>query len=96
MLVDADSPYHAAPLALALAGIAGVLPQLVQAYRGGGGVPYAAYGRALRDGIAAANRPMFLHELATAWLPSVPGTTCRRRWHVRTLPHWSPSSGTRD
>jgi SAM-dependent methyltransferase len=71
VLVDADSPYHAAPLALALAGIAGVLPQLVQAYRSGGGVPYTAYGRALRDGIAAANRPMFLHELATAWLPAV-------------------------
>jgi SAM-dependent methyltransferase len=72
VLVDADSPYHVAPLALALAGIAGVLPQLVQAYRDGGGVPYADFGRALRDGIAAANRPMFLHELATAWLPAMP------------------------
>jgi SAM-dependent methyltransferase len=71
VLVDADSPYHAAPLALALAGIAGVLPQLVRAYRSGDGVPYADYGRAIRDGIAAANRPMFLHELATTWLPAV-------------------------
>ena len=79
VLVDADSPYHVAPLAPVLAGIAGVLPQLVQAYRGGGGVPYAAYGRALRDGIAAANRPMFLHELATAWLPSVPDLDRRLR-----------------
>ena len=79
VLVDADSPYHVAPLASVLAGIAGVLPQLVQAYRGGGGVPYAAYGRALRDGIAAANRPMFLHELATAWLPSVPDLDRRLR-----------------
>ena len=79
VLVDADSPYHAAPLAPVLAGIAGVLPQLVQAYRGGGGVPYADYGRALRDGIAAANRPMFLHELATAWLPAVPDLDQRLR-----------------
>jgi SAM-dependent methyltransferase len=79
VLVDADSSYHAAPLALALAGIAGVLPQLVQAYRSGGGVAYADYGRALRDGIAAANRPMFLHELATAWLPAVPDLDRRLR-----------------
>jgi SAM-dependent methyltransferase len=79
VLVDADSPYHAAPLALALAGTAGVLPQLVRAYRSGGGVPYADYGRALRDGIAAANRPMFLHELATVWLPAVPDVDQRLR-----------------
>jgi SAM-dependent methyltransferase len=79
VLVDADSPYHAAPLAQALAGAAGVLPQLVQAYRGGGGVPYAHYGREMRDGIAAANRPMFLHELAAAWLPAVPEVDRRLR-----------------
>jgi SAM-dependent methyltransferase len=82
VLVEADSPYHVAPLALALAGIAGVLPQLVRAYRDGGGVPYADFGRALRDGIAAANRPMFLHELATAWLPAVPDVDQR----LRSLP----------
>ena len=79
VLVDADSPYYVAPLAPVLAGVAGVLPQLVQAYRGGGGVPYADYGRALRDGIAAANRPMFLHELAAAWLPAVPDLDRRLR-----------------
>src|SRR5829696_1171513 len=72
VLVDADSPWYVAPLALTLAGAAGVLPQLVRAYRGGGGVPYADYGREMRDGIAAANRPMFLHELASAWLPAIP------------------------
>jgi hypothetical protein len=65
-------PYHAAPLAQALAGIARVLPRLPGAYRSGAGVPYADYGSEVRKGIAAANRPMFLHELATAWLPAVP------------------------
>jgi ubiquinone/menaquinone biosynthesis C-methylase UbiE len=79
VLVDADSPYYVAPLALALAGIAGVVPRLVQAYRDGGGVPYADFGRALRDGIAGANRPMFLHELAGAWLPGVPEVDRRLR-----------------
>ena len=45
VLVDPDSPYHAAPLALALAGVARVLPSLLEAYREGGGVAYAEYGR---------------------------------------------------
>jgi SAM-dependent methyltransferase len=79
VLVDPDSPFHAAPLTLALAGTAGVLPRLLAAYRDGGGVPYAAYGREIRDGIAAANRPMFLHELASAWLPAIPDLDRRLR-----------------
>jgi SAM-dependent methyltransferase len=79
VLVDPDSPYHAAPLALALAGTAGVLARLPEAYRRGGGVAYADYGRAIRDGIAAANRPMFLHELAGVWLPAAPDLHRRLR-----------------
>jgi SAM-dependent methyltransferase len=79
VLADPDSPYHAAPLALALAGTAGVLAKLPEAYRGGGGVAYADYGRAIRDGIAAANRPMFLHELAGVWLPAAPDLDRRLR-----------------
>jgi len=79
VLLDADSPYHTGPLAVSLAGIARVLPQLPEAYRSGGGVPYAAYGPQLRRGIAALNRPMFLHELASTWLPAVPDLDRRLR-----------------
>jgi SAM-dependent methyltransferase len=79
VLLDADSPYHAAPVAVILAGVARVLPQLLEAYRTGGGVPYAAYGPQLRRGIAAVNRPMFLHELASTWLPAVPDLDRRLR-----------------
>jgi SAM-dependent methyltransferase len=56
-----------------------VLPQLLEAYRTGGGVPYAAYGQEMRRGIAALNRPMFLHELASTWLPAVPDIDRRLR-----------------
>jgi SAM-dependent methyltransferase len=79
VLLDADSPYHAAPVAAIFAGVARVLPQLLEAYRTGDGVPYAAYGPQLRRGIAAANRPMFLHELASTWLPAVPDLDRRLR-----------------
>jgi len=80
VLLDADSPYHTAPLAGILASIAGVLPQLLETYRSGGGVPYAAYGQQLRHGIAALNRPMFLQGdpvgtlRAARWLLADDGT----------------------
>ena len=45
----------------------------------GGGVPYTAYGQQMRRGIAALNRPMFLHELASTWLPAVPEIDHRLR-----------------
>jgi SAM-dependent methyltransferase len=79
VFLDADSPYHAAPVAGMLASVARVLPQLLQAYRTGDGVPYAAYGQQMRRGIAAVNRPMFLHELASSWLPAVPDLDRRLR-----------------
>jgi 2-polyprenyl-3-methyl-5-hydroxy-6-metoxy-1,4-benzoquinol methylase len=79
VLLNADSPYHAAPLAGMLASVTRVLPQLLAAYRSGGGVPYAAYGPEMRRGIAAVNRPMFLHELASSWLCAVPDLERRLR-----------------
>jgi 2-polyprenyl-3-methyl-5-hydroxy-6-metoxy-1,4-benzoquinol methylase len=68
VLLDADSPACLAPVALAAAGIGGVLPQLLEAYRTGGGVPYAAYGADFRDGQAGFNRPAFVNLLAGEWL----------------------------
>jgi SAM-dependent methyltransferase len=79
VLLDADSPSHAAPLAGMLASVARVLPQLLEAYRTGDGVPYAAYGQQMRRGIAAVNRPLFLHELASSWLPALPDLDRRLR-----------------
>jgi SAM-dependent methyltransferase len=70
VLLDADSPACLAPIALAAAGIAGVLPQLLDAYRAGTGVPYAAYGTDFRDGQAGFNRPTFVNLLAAEWLPN--------------------------
>lgn len=71
-LLDAEHPAHTGALALACGGIAGVLPDLLDAYRSGGGVPYAAYGADFRDGQAAFNRPGFVHDLAMNWLAALP------------------------
>ena len=71
VLVDELNPYYVAPLAYA-AGIGGVLPQLVAAYRTGAGVPFSAYGADIRDHIEQLNRPMFINELGPVWLPAIP------------------------
>ncbi|MFB6562379.1 MULTISPECIES: class I SAM-dependent methyltransferase [unclassified Streptomyces] len=63
-LLDADSPNWIAPLVvMPIGGMAAVLPQLVEAYRGRRGLPYAAYGEALRGGQAGLNRGVFEHHL---------------------------------
>ena len=72
VLLDEVSPYFVAPATYALAGIARVLPELLAAYRSGAGVPFAAYGEEIRDHIEQLNRPMFVNDLATSWLPAIP------------------------
>lgn len=79
VLLDATSPFHAAPMSLALASVASVLPELREAYRTGAGVDFSAYGDDLRDHIVGMNRPMFTHELADVWVPAVPGLAERLR-----------------
>jgi SAM-dependent methyltransferase len=55
-----------------VAGIARVVPQLAETFRRGSGIPYPDFGTEIRRGIAAFNRPAFLHELGSVWLPSIP------------------------
>jgi hypothetical protein len=70
-LVDPDSPFSIAPLARAVTACASVLPQLIDAYRTGGGVPWSAFGS---DGIESQgdfNRPWLRGSLAQEYLPLV-------------------------
>jgi SAM-dependent methyltransferase len=71
-LANPDSLYYLAPIARLFAGVASQLGPLLEAYRNGGGVPYAAYGRDLIEGQAAVNRPAFLQQLGQEWLPAIP------------------------
>lgn len=79
VFVDEESLYYFAPVTALVAGIGRALPQVVEAFRTGGGVPYEAYGVELRSGIAEANRPMFVHQLAAEWLPALPDIEQRLR-----------------
>ncbi|WP_448612594.1 class I SAM-dependent methyltransferase [Modestobacter sp. URMC 112] len=79
VLCAPESPYLLAPLGAMVAGIGQALPQVVEAFRTGGGVPYAAYGAEIREGIARLNRPMFATQLATEWIPLMPDIEARLR-----------------
>jgi 2-polyprenyl-3-methyl-5-hydroxy-6-metoxy-1,4-benzoquinol methylase len=77
VLADRRDLAHVAPFGGLLAGIGEALPKVVEAYRTGGGVPYADYGAALRRGQGAINRPAFTHDLPGTWLPSIPDLHAR-------------------
>ncbi len=72
VLVDPDSPTAMAPLAQVFAGCVKPLPQILAAFRTGGGVPYADYGVDLHEGQAGTTRPQFRHLLTQEWLPAMP------------------------
>jgi SAM-dependent methyltransferase len=72
VLVAEDHPAHLAPLAQMVAGIGGALDRVASAYRTGEGVAYPHFGAAFRRGQAGINRPAFLNDLASLWIPAVP------------------------
>ncbi len=52
--------------------IAHKMDVLVEAFRSGGGVPWAAYGGLAREGQAGLNRAVFAQLLTSEWLPAMP------------------------
>ena len=75
-LLRPESLASVGPLFDLMPSLARVFPaMLVDAYRNGSGVPYAAYG--IHDAEGDFNRPSFVQLLTTDWLPSVPGASER-------------------
>lgn len=72
VLNDPDSTNFMAPFGRGLAGLGSVLPEVLQAFRTGGGVPYEAYGDDIRTSISMGNRPGFINLLGTKWFPAIP------------------------
>jgi 2-polyprenyl-3-methyl-5-hydroxy-6-metoxy-1,4-benzoquinol methylase len=71
-LIDPDSPFSIAPLARSVAACAAVLPQLLDAYRSGGGVEWSDYGRDMIEAQGDFNRPWLLSSFGSTYLPAVP------------------------
>jgi 2-polyprenyl-3-methyl-5-hydroxy-6-metoxy-1,4-benzoquinol methylase len=77
VLVDPDNLSIMTPGAQLFAGCVKPLPQVLEAFRTGGGVPFADYGADLAEGQAAFTRPLFRNLLAQEWLPAMPDIHAR-------------------
>jgi 2-polyprenyl-3-methyl-5-hydroxy-6-metoxy-1,4-benzoquinol methylase len=71
-LTEPDNPYAIAMLARAFAACARIMPQLLDAYRTGGGVEWSDYGRDMIEAQGDFNRPWLLNSFGSAYLPAVP------------------------
>jgi 2-polyprenyl-3-methyl-5-hydroxy-6-metoxy-1,4-benzoquinol methylase len=72
-LLNLDSPYSIAPLSRAVVACAKVLPQLLEAYRTGGGVAWSDYGSDMIESQGDGNRPWLVGSFGTELLPAIPG-----------------------
>jgi SAM-dependent methyltransferase len=77
VLLGRDSPSYFAPIVRMIVGSTRPLAALLEAFRTGGGVPYAEYGEDIREGIADGNRPMFVNLMGSAWLATIPDVHAR-------------------
>ncbi|HEX4699815.1 MAG TPA: methyltransferase domain-containing protein, partial [Actinomycetes bacterium] len=66
VLLDTSSLAYSAPMARIIAGVAVKMPDLVAAYRTGGGVSWEDFGAVARESQAAMNRPWFEQRLGAA------------------------------
>lgn len=70
-LVDEVNAAYVGGIPMATTAIGNALPQLLEAYRTGAGLPMSAYGPEMVPAQAAFNRPAFVNELAASWLPQM-------------------------
>ena len=73
VLLDELSMNFMTPIAQLFVACAGPLGAVLDAFRSGGGVPYADYGPDLHEGQARFSRILFDNLLTSDWLPAVPG-----------------------
>ncbi len=71
-LLNLDSPYSIGPMARSLVACAKVMPQLMEAYRTGGGVAWSDYGPDMIEAQGDFNRPWLVGSFGTELLPAIP------------------------
>ena len=79
VFVDKDSPAHMAAFARMMVGIVKPLDAVLEAFKAGGGVPYALYPPDFCEGQGDMNRIGFVNDLAQTWLPALPDVDERLR-----------------
>ena len=76
-LLDRDSPWSIAPITRSVAAIGRVMPQLLDAYRTGGGVEWSDYGPDMIESQGDFNRPWLIGSFGTELLPAIPAIHAR-------------------
>jgi 2-polyprenyl-3-methyl-5-hydroxy-6-metoxy-1,4-benzoquinol methylase len=71
VLVERDSPSYMSAFARMMAGMVRTLPQVLEAFRTGQGVPYAEYDPDFLEGQGDMNRVQFINFLASDWMPAL-------------------------
>ena len=79
-LLDHTSPASVGPFAQMAVGTIEPIRHVIEAFRSGGGVEYDHFANG-RLGQADANRPMFVHELGSTWIPALPEVDAAFRAH---------------
>jgi len=77
VLLEPENPAYLGGLAQIITGILVRMPDLVDALRADGAVPYTAFGADVCEGQASLNRPAFVNQLASEWLPQMPDIHAR-------------------
>ena len=77
VLTERDSLNYLAPLARLMVGIVRPVPAVLEAFRSGGGVPYADFDPDFCEGQSEMNRTQFINLLGSEWLPAVPDVHAR-------------------
>jgi 2-polyprenyl-3-methyl-5-hydroxy-6-metoxy-1,4-benzoquinol methylase len=71
-LLDPESPHWIAAFLKSFVAVAGVMPELVSAFRSGGPVPWDAYGRDMIEAQGDFNPWWLVGSFGTEYLPSIP------------------------
>jgi SAM-dependent methyltransferase len=77
VLLDETSLNFMTPMAQLLVGCVRPIDAILEAFRTGGGVPFAAYGVDLHEGQARFSRTLVDNLLTSEWLPSIPAIHAR-------------------
>ena len=78
-LLDRESAYSISPLARSMVACAKVVPELMEAFRSGGGVSWAHYGPDMIEAQGDFNRPWLVGSFGTEILPAIPSIDSRLR-----------------
>ena len=76
-LTDLDHPFSVSPLARGMVACAKALPALLDAYRAGTGLPWAAFGPDMYEAQGGFNRPWLRNDFASQHLASIPDIHAR-------------------